>query len=183
MKLIPLTQGKFAMVDDEDYDFLMQWKWFAKKSGKYFYAARGIFSGKYSDAGNPLSDFILMHRVILNTPKELFGDHVDHNTLNNQKYNLRNCTKNQNGANKSSAKNSTSKYLGVSFKENVTKYNTTLGRKVSITKRWRATIKVNGKHKHLAYFPSTKQGEKDAALCYNEAAKKYHGEFANLNVL
>jgi len=42
MKLIPLTKGKFAMVDDEDYDFLMQWKWCAAKNRNTFYARRGV---------------------------------------------------------------------------------------------------------------------------------------------
>lgn len=181
MKEIKLTQGKVALVDDEDFDYLNQWKWFAKKSGNNFYASRGVFSGKYSKGGHPIATTFQMHRELMQTSDNMLCDHADRDTLNNQKYNLRNCTKNQNGANKPSAKNSTSKYLGVSFRKNITKYKTRAGQKVSITKRWRATIKINHKCIHLAYFPLTEQGERDAALAYNTAAKKYHGEFANLN--
>jgi len=80
MKLIPLTQGKFAQVDDEDFEYLNQWKWFALKDAQTFYAARGIY----------LKGNILMHRQLLGlTNSEVKGEHKDRNGLNNQKENLR----------------------------------------------------------------------------------------------
>lgn len=92
MRLIPLSQqgknkGKFfAQVDDEDYDFLMQWKWKVIKSNNTHYALRIVKKkGKYVES-------IRMHRIIMQTPRELVVDHDDHNGLNNQKYNMKNCT-------------------------------------------------------------------------------------------
>jgi hypothetical protein len=97
MKLIPLTQGKFAQVDDEDYDFLMQWKWHVQKSRNTFYAVRG--------------GGILMHRVIMSADNFKLIDHKDRDGLNCQKTNLRHCTLSQNQANRFS--HGSSKYLGV----------------------------------------------------------------------
>lgn len=90
MKEIQLTQGKVALVDDEDYDFLMQWKWHAHKD---YYSEDVYYAGRrdYSCGGNGKS--VQMHRVIMKTPINLCVDHIDHNTLNNQKNNLRNCSR------------------------------------------------------------------------------------------
>ena len=80
---ILLTQNKFAIVGPKDYAFLTQWKWYYDNTG---YAARG------RDGGGTIS----MHRQILGTPKGMETDHKDTNTLNNQRYNLENCTKKEN---------------------------------------------------------------------------------------
>lgn len=157
MKLIPLTQSKFAKVDDEDYDFLMQWKWhyFIGKNG-HEYAVRATYiKGK--------KGIVLMHRIVMKVFDKKEPDHIDHNGLNNQKDNLRIATKAQNLAYRKSAKNSTSKYLGVSWHK----------KKSS----WCAQISINGKTKYLGKFKS----EQDAAKAYDEAAKVQHKEFANLN--
>jgi hypothetical protein len=82
MKLIRLTQNQFAQVDDSDYESLNQYKWYAIKDNTY-YAVR------YSKEKNKI---IQMHREIMQTPRSLIVDHRDHNGLNNQRYNLRNCT-------------------------------------------------------------------------------------------
>jgi hypothetical protein len=92
MKLISLTQGKFAQVDDWNYDWLMQWKWYANKNRDTYYAVRKCkINGKESA--------ILMHREIMGTPIELVVDHINHDGLNNMEYNLRNCTESQNQRN------------------------------------------------------------------------------------
>jgi len=95
-------------------------------------------------------------------------DHIDRDGLNNQKSNLRVCTNSQNSCNKiAHSDRRASKYKGIGH----TKRNR--------TKKWSAKICVNGKQKGLGSFLT----EREAAEAYNVAALKYHGEFANLNVL
>ena len=108
MKLIPLSKGKFAKVDDHWFDYLNQWKWHF--DGKY--ARRNIYeNGK-------LVKRVLMHRLINNTPEGLFTDHADGDCLNNQESNLRNCDKKTNAANMRKHKGA-SIYKGVSKSKNV----------------------------------------------------------------
>ena len=81
MKRIPSTRGKFALVDDEDYEWLMQWKWYAQRGGSTFYAARTVCN----DGPRHL---IYMHRIIVNCPRNMQVDHVDHNGLDDRKINI-----------------------------------------------------------------------------------------------
>lgn len=100
MKKIKLTQGQYALVDDEDYEYLNQWKWYARWNifTESYYAGRSKFvSGKRKN--------IHMSRVIMDTLDNEFCDHKDHNTLNNQKYNLRNVTRSENMKNRRTFKN------------------------------------------------------------------------------
>jgi AP2 domain. len=152
MKLIPLTQGLFAKVDDGWFEELNQYKWYAHKNGSTYYAEREV-------AGGP----VFMHRVIMNTPKDLVVDHIDHNGLNCLEENMRNCTRQQNRMNL--LPHGKSKYLGVS-------YHTTKGYTYI-----KASIRHDGVTRHIGLFPT----EEDAARAYDEKAKEYHGEFANLN--
>jgi len=101
MKLITLTQGKFAQVDDSDYEWLMQWKWYVLKNGNTFYSQRTSHRKTFK-----------MHREILSTPKGVEVDHKDHNGLNDQRDNIWNCTRGQNSVNKEVV--GKSKYRGVS---------------------------------------------------------------------
>lgn len=105
MKKIALTQNKFALVDDEDYERLNQYKWYFSHYG-YAVRPRNIF----------------MHRVILKLIKGQEGDHRDLNTLNNQKFNLRAATRSQNNANHSLQRNNTSGYKGVSFNKRIKRF-------------------------------------------------------------
>jgi hypothetical protein len=155
MREIQLTQGEVALVDDEDYEYLNQWKWYLKN--KYVrYAVRSVGNKK-----------IQMHRVIMNTPDGVQVDHRDHNGLNNQRSNLRNCTVSEN--NRNSVAFGRSKYKGVYF------HVTTVGGKKY--KYIRAAIRVEDKLINLGTFKT----EEDAARARDIATKKYHGEFANLN--
>lgn len=154
MQKITLTQGKIALVDDEDFDFLNQWKWFALKSNRTFYAAR--------TAGR--KEIIYMHRFILGLiDSKKISDHIDRDGLNNQRSNLRIASKRQSGANRNSFTNSSSKFLGVSWDKK--------------SNKWRASIKDESKNNNLGVFVN----ELDAAVAYNKKALEVHGEFANLN--
>jgi hypothetical protein len=157
MKKIELTHGKVALVDDADFDLLNKHKWFYHHHG---YAMRR--NGK---------KMCFMHRVIMDTPKGMYTDHIDHDKLNNQRCNLRICTLSENNRNAKKKKNGTSKYMGVCLVKAATNLY-----------YYRTTIAVNGKSITKS-FPSTPEGEMQAALCYNKMAKKYFGEFAIQNEL
>jgi len=156
MKEINLTQNKITLVDDEDFKYLNQYHWHTRKMGNTFYAGRNIKTEK----GQRI---ILMHREILNILESIQeGDHIDGDGLNNVKLNLRVCSHKENSRNKRSRKNSSSNYLGVAFYK---------------PKPWKAQIRVDNKLINLGSFNT----EIEAAMVYDEAAKKYFGEFANLN--
>jgi len=144
MKLIPLTFGKYAMVDDEDYEKLSAKKWHARESHSTTYAVRS--PKKRCD------NLIIMHReIILSSHSDLQVDHIDGNGLNNQKYNLRLVTRSQNCRNQQNKKGKTSIYPGVS--------KTTTGRP------WQARIVVGQVGKFLGKFDS----EFEAFLAYKKA--------------
>lgn len=157
-------EGLVTLVDDSNFDFLNQWKWNGyKDKGGRIYVGR-----KEREA------IILIHRVIMETPQGFLCDHADRDTLNNQEYNLRNCTFRQNNANRKSSINGTSKYLGVhkSLKRRKHPYG------VYEYERWTAQIIApSGKKKCIGDFKT----EDEAGHAYDVWALKYHGEFANLN--
>lgn len=159
--------GVFCLVDDDDYESLSKKSWYIKKNTQCTDYARANF--KQSDG---TFKSILMHRVIMCvTDPEIKIDHKDGNGLNNQKNNLRFSTTSQNAMNKKAKITSTSQYLGVSI------CSVQGGR----YKYWQVSIKAEGKCKALGTFPYTDEGEILAAKRYDEKAKEYFGEFANLN--
>ena len=160
MKEIKLTQEKVALVDDEDFKYINQFKWHAEKRKKTYYAARNVSIKK-------MHKKILMHRLIMNTPEEMETDHWNKNGLDNQRHNLRICTHGQNGMNKHSI--GMSKYIGVYYYFKI--------QKRGFCKYIKAQIQKDKKKIHLGNFKT----EKSAAIAYNEAAIKYHKEFASLN--
>jgi hypothetical protein len=159
MKKIKLTQGKWALVSDEDYEYLNQWKWYAGKcNSNIFYAARG------SSRINGKRKTVRMHRVIAERIGIKNPDHRDRDGLNNQRNNLREATLTQQKANRrNNFKNNTSEYKGVYWDKKA--------------KKWRAYICINKKCIYLGLFINIK----DAARVYNMAAIKHFGEFAVLN--
>jgi hypothetical protein len=170
MKEINLTQGQFTLVDDEDYKYLMQWKWQAKKNCNGYYAIHSYYAGKINN--KKIYKYISMHNLIIKPPKGMQCDHVFHNTLDNRKFieidgimkpNLRICTTQQNNCNKTSI--GKSKYLGVGFS-----YKNSY-------KQIQVRISSNRKRIYLGTFKT----EEDAAKAYDKKALELHGEFANLN--
>lgn len=161
------------MVDDEDFEWLNKYRWFAaRKPNETTYYVKG-----YTKQVNWVRKHVSMHRLILglDNPK-ILSDHIDHNGLNNQRNNLRAATPSQNNTNTSGR--GTSKFLGV--------YNMIIKQKrkngrIVIYNYWSAGIHNGEKVLRLGTYPFTKEGEIRAAKAYDEAAKKYHGEFANFN--
>jgi hypothetical protein len=151
MKRISLTQNKYALIDNENYQYLSQWKWYTLKVNRTFYACR-----KETLTRKP----IFMHT-------EIFGEHCDHknrNGLDNRKANLRKATRSQQGMNRRLQSNNTSGFKGVQWcKRNG---------------KWLARIGINNKKLDLGYFNS----KEAAAKAYDQAALKYFGEFAVLNL-
>lgn len=169
MKEIELTQGKRAIVDDADYQYLSNFNWFYSDG----YASRGIrMNGKRKS--------ILMHRVIMGLESGDLRcvDHINHNTLDNRRENLRICTKAENQWNSKKQKDNTSGFKGVCKKVDK---RTRKNGNIRIYTYWMAYIKIDGKQKFLGRFPFTDKGKELAKECYNAAAKEYFGEFACLN--
>jgi hypothetical protein len=158
MKLIELTQNQVALVDDEDYERLNQFKWYAywDKDIKSYYAVRNDYS-------NGKQKGFRMHRFIMNIDdSKIFVDHKNHLTLDNQKENLRICNNGQNQHNRKLSEHS-SIYKGVSWNKE--------------RKKWRALIRNDKKLIHIGRFDN----EVDAGKAYNLKAKELFGEFALLN--
>lgn len=157
-KFIPLTQGKFAIVDSEDYEKLNKWKWHYSSHG---YARR--FQHISWDNINKIQKGtqLFMHRLILNAPKGKDVDHINGDRLNNQKSNLRICNRSETCQNRGIRRDNKVGIKGVKKSGN----------------KWEAYIKVNQKTKSLGVFID----KLDASKTYNEGAKKYFGEFARLN--
>ncbi len=163
MKHISLTQGRFAIIDDEDYDIIVCLRWHAHKitNGHRIYGFRAVHSCHCPFTKK--NHLIYMHRLIMQCPTGKEVDHVDHDPLNNQKANLRICTHAENVANGTSRRGSSSKYKGVSW--------------LKARKKWTAQIGLNNKVVHLGCFTD----EVDAATAYDKVATEQFGEFARTN--
>jgi hypothetical protein len=166
---IHLNAPKFALVDDEDYEYLNQFNWCCIKGGHTFYATTTIVQ----PCGKRM--MTQMHRLIMRlTDKKIFIDHIDHNGCNNQKSNLRECNYSQNNSNRVAHKSSTSPYVGVSW--HAYKRKRKDGSYLHYG-YWEAVLGKGKTQYRLGLF----HNEIDAAKAYDKKAKELHGEFANLN--
>lgn len=159
-KQIPLSKGLFALVDDADYEWLSQWKWYASTHKCGAYAMRHA----PNPAKCPRQISIFMHRLILNAPNGYEVDHINHNGLDNRRANLRVVTVAQNQCNRKHEYGS-SRFKGVHWDK--------------VRGQWRAYIWYNKKGIKLGHYPD----ERAAARAYNEAAKRLFGAFACLNAV
>lgn len=154
MKPVPLTQGTFALVDDKDYERVMKHKWrFGGGNGHPAAVRTARINGRRTT--------VLLSHYILATRFPVI-DHADGDPMNNQRCNLRPCTRLQNAKNRKIQKHS-SRYKGVSY--------------FKATGKWQCSIGINGGKKHLGFFDD----EREAAYAYDISAIHFYGRFARTN--
>ncbi len=151
MKKIKLTQGKFALVDSCDFEYLNQWKW---HYNRYAYHSFNK-NGKWSEVG--------MHRMIINPSDKECVDHINHDKLDNRRSNLRIATNSQNQHNSMLSKINKTGFKGIIWHKR--------------DKRWQVQIRLDGKRTYLG-CPTKLQ---DAIKLYDNCAKKHFGEYAFTN--
>ena len=155
---IPLTQGKFAQIDEEDFGLVSRFKWCARRSssGRTYYALHNVCK-------DGVTRTLLMHRVILGLPDSFEGDHIDGDGLNNTRVNLRVATTSQNHCNSGKRSHNTSGYKGVSWEKS--------------RGLWAAEARMDGRRIRCGRFATAEE----AARAYDRAARELQGDFARLN--
>jgi hypothetical protein len=150
MQEIQLTKGQVALVDDEDFEWLNRWKWAAG----YFKSSNGYYAQRHETR----LKVVRMHRIIMGvTDRKIQVDHINHNTLDNRRCNLRLSTVAQNHMNKRKLSNNKSGYIGVRFHH----------------KKWEAQIMANGMYFYLGCYDTAEL----ASQAYQDASTQLFGEF------
>lgn len=153
MKVIELTRGKVTIVDDEDFDYLAQWRWSCGNNG---YARRGGYI-------NGKKKTLSMSREIMGDPKGLIVDHINGHILDNRRSNLRIVTVAQSNINKGCQKRNQFGAKGVHW--------------CKTTRKYQAMIGFNKKAHYLGQFLTLQE----AKSAYDKACIELHGAFARLN--
>lgn len=153
MATVQLTQGKVALIDDADLELVSQYKWFHARSGTGY--------AQNSTRENGRTRSIQMHRLIMSPAAGMFVDHINGDTLDNRRSNLRVCTRTENARNR----RGTNKhgFKGV----------------YKVDGKFQATIYKDGHNKSLGYYATVEA----AARAYNQAAIEYFGDFARTNLI
>ncbi len=150
MKRILLSKGYFALVDDEDFEWLSQWKWTYDGAYARRNISLGYINGKYR------TQKVYMHRLIMDTKEGTLTDHINRNCLDNRRCNLRIADKSINSINRDKPSNNTSGYKGISWEKRVNK--------------WYAYINFNGKMINLGHYKNIQ----DAILARQKGEEQYH---------
>lgn len=156
---VPLSQGREALIDLDDWSLVRGRKWHAIKS-----RVVGLF---YAVTNSPRADgrrtMIQMHRVILSATSGDVVDHINSDGLDNRRDNIRICSSAENARNSRMPRNNTSGFKGVSFHRATGKFSASIGKE--------------NRQIHIGLFPTAEE----AARAYDKAARELHGEFARLN--
>lgn len=163
MRHIRLTKGYAAVVDDEDYARVSANRWHAMVDSKRTDGTVRVYARRTLPVNRPGAKEERMHRFVIGASDGVHVDHINGDTLDNRKENLRVCQKSENNCNRCIQHGGTSVFKGVCWHKG--------------EMRWRAKIQHLGVSHHLGYYNS----ETDAALAYNKAATTMHGEYARLN--
>lgn len=158
MKEIPLKYGKITLIDDVDFEKVSNFRWYASNHHPRSYACSSTYNPE-----NQKSIHFYMHRIIMNAKRGEQVDHINGDGLDNRRSNLRLCSNQQNRFNMRPRPGYSSKYKGVYVEKK--------------TRKWVAQIRLNDKTTYLGAFAK----EIDAALTYDNAAKKHYGGFAHTN--
>jgi hypothetical protein len=166
MKKIPLTQGKYALVDDNIYQKIIKFKWYAVYERGRWYAKTTVHMGYINK--KRIKCNMYMHRYILHPPHGYDVDHINRNGLDNRSINLRACTRSQNLINSTRNRHSkntkpTSEYKGVYWRND--------------KQKWAARISIKGQETYLGLYDN----EVNASYAYDAYAKKHYKEYALLN--
>lgn len=152
MKKIPLSKNRFAIVDDDDFEYLSRWSW---QLGSHGYAARTTYV-KGSGRKNQKNEHILMHRVVNKTPEGMLTDHINRDKLDNRKANLRTANKSLNSINRPVQPNNKSGHKGVHW-----------FKRLGV---WQVYINIDSKRINLGYFSTIEE----AIKARQNAEKMYH---------
>jgi HNH endonuclease len=160
-RTIPLTQGQVELVDAADFEFISQWKWYAhwKPNTRSFYAARTVNAAQ-SVTGKNYTAWMAREILGLKSGIKEIADHINHDTLNNRRDNLRICTPKQNLKNKRKHQKNSTGFKGI----------------YEHGGKFMASICVDGRTIRLGSRKTAKEAHEEL---YVPASVKYHGEFAN----
>lgn len=157
MREIQLTRGQVAIVDDQDFELISAFKW----SAAWNPHTRTFYAQAHTPYVDGKRSTVRMHRLILGLVDGQLGDHINGDTLDNRRSNLRPATASQNSMNRRRRKDNTSGMRGVR------QYH---------SGKWVARIGIGGKLKHLGYFTTAEE----AYAAYGKAAIELHGEFMGI---